>query len=647
MKLFLPGVFILCITFLLPSLRAQVTPYHLNGSAKQEDCNCYTLTPEEFTQSGSVWNIYKIDLTQSFDFKFNVFLGCKDLTGADGIVFVLQPISTSVGTVGSGIGYQGVSPSIGVTIDTWQNTNINDPAYDHIAIHKNGDLDHLSPNNLAGPVTAIAGNDNIEDCKWHVLRVVWDAAANILKAEIDGVERVRTTIDLVNSIFNGDSKVFWGFTAATGGANNHQRFCTSLNPGFTLSPNQVTCFPTPVQFVDSSASFGSILKWHWDFGDGSYDSLHQTPPAHVYPQPGNYDVTLKILGNNGCLSDTFKRRITIGSKPIADFNSLPLIACQNSPVDFNDISRVEYGTINNWVWDIGGQRSFAKNASFSSSTALNVPVQLEVRTKEGCISDKATRTISINAIPGIDFVPNDICADTTAKFSGINLNPTIPIRLWNWDFGDQKKDNGINVQHLYAKGGSYNVQLKATADNGCSTLPVQKALIVYKTRAFAGYDTIAAQGQSIILQGSGDGLFRWFPAAGLSDPTILNPIATLQRDAMYILTAYSPVGCVNVDTVKIKVYKGPDFYVPNAFTPNDDQKNDRLRCLAVGMSMIDFFKIYNRYGQLVYSSALYQPGWDGTIGGVKQPSGTYVWMARGKDATGKIYLKKGTVTLIR
>src|SRR5690606_8341162 len=101
-------------------------PYHLNGNARQENCNCYTITPDEFTQSGSLWNINKISLSQPFNYNFNVFLGCSD-AGADGIVFVLQPISTSVGSSGGGLGYQGVNPSIGIAIDTWINSENNDP----------------------------------------------------------------------------------------------------------------------------------------------------------------------------------------------------------------------------------------------------------------------------------------------------------------------------------------------------------------------------------------------------------------------------------------------------------------------------------------------------------------------------------------
>lgn len=647
MKYLLPAISVFCMEFYVQSMQAQVTPYHLNGAAYKENCNCYTLTPPEDNKSGSIWNINKIDLGQSFDFKFNVYLGCVDSDGADGIVFVLQAISTSIGTLGGGIGYERITPSIGITIDTWQNSGNSDPPYDHIAIHRDGDIDHFSPNNLAGPIAALTANDNIEDCKWHTLRVAWDAASKTLRADIDGVERVKTAIDLVNTVFNGDPKVFWGFTAATGGSNNHQRICTSLNPGFSLPADQQTCYPTPVQLLDSSASFGSILKWYWDFGDGYVDSIHQTPPPHIYPAPGNYQVTVKILGNDGCISDTFKRTVIIGSKPVADFNYAPPVACQNTPVNFKDLSSVQYGSINNWLWNINGQAFSIQNPIFTSSSPGNFPVQLSIRTKEGCVSEMSAQTVSINPIPVVDFTPTDICADTAAHLSGTNQDPTIAIRQWNWQFGDGQNDNSKTVQHVYARGGVFNIQLVAVAENGCSSVPVAKPIRVYKTRAFAGYDTIAAQNQSITLQASGEGLFRWSPATGLSDPTILNPVATLQKDAVYTLTAYTAAGCINTDTVSIKVYKGPAFYVPNAFTPNGDEKNDRFRCLAVGIATIEFFTVYNRYGQLVFSSASYQPGWDGSIRGVKQPAGTYVWMVRGKDFSGNVHFKKGTVTLIR
>jgi len=131
------------LVILLPafSLFAQeANPYHLNGSASQNSCNCYTLTPDQLQMSGSLWNKTKIDLNQPFDFKFEVYLGCQDAPGADGIAFLLQPLSTEVGTTGEGLGFQGIEPSIAVAIDTWQNPVHADPYYDNIAIHQDGNI---------------------------------------------------------------------------------------------------------------------------------------------------------------------------------------------------------------------------------------------------------------------------------------------------------------------------------------------------------------------------------------------------------------------------------------------------------------------------------------------------------------------------
>src|SRR4051812_2915828 len=106
-----PRSFLLCILAfagLVPfSLFAQEeTPYILNGSTIQESCNCYQLTYDQMFLAGSVWNKNLINLGESFNYVFSVYLGCKDRYGADGIVFVLQPVGTNLGSAGQGIGFQ-------------------------------------------------------------------------------------------------------------------------------------------------------------------------------------------------------------------------------------------------------------------------------------------------------------------------------------------------------------------------------------------------------------------------------------------------------------------------------------------------------------------------------------------------------------
>src|SRR5438477_9892174 len=120
--------------FILLISNHSFSQYILNGSATQNTCNCYTLTTEVQFDSGSVWNANKINLENSFDFHFNVYLGCLDFTGADGIVFILQQKSGQIGTAGEGMGFEGVSPSVGISLDTWQNANRHDPWFDHISI---------------------------------------------------------------------------------------------------------------------------------------------------------------------------------------------------------------------------------------------------------------------------------------------------------------------------------------------------------------------------------------------------------------------------------------------------------------------------------------------------------------------------------
>ena len=195
---------------------SQSNTYILNGSAQQNSCNCYTLTEDVVWQGGSVWNSRKINLNQSFDFWFNVYLGCKDDTGADGIVFMLQPLSTSIGTSGEGMGFAGVTPSIGIALDTYFNPNQNDPAYDHISIQANGNPNHSA--DLVSPVQASVTSSNIEDCQWHTLRIKRNAVTKTIEVYFDGTLRLTTQIDLIVNIFNNNPEVYWGFSGATGGS---------------------------------------------------------------------------------------------------------------------------------------------------------------------------------------------------------------------------------------------------------------------------------------------------------------------------------------------------------------------------------------------------------------------------------------------
>ncbi len=868
--------------------------YTINGSATQDNCRCYTLTPAQLTQSGSVWNNNRIDLTQSFNFTFDVNLGCNDGNGADGIAFVLQPISTSIGSTGSGLGYQGINPAVGVTLDTWQNTVEGDPAFDHIGIQLNGVLNHNAPENIAGPVTMLASGDNVEDCNWHTLRVSWDATTKTYAIYFDGVLRLSVVKDFVTDVFGGNPLVFWGFTGSTGGALNLQRFCTALTPRFRSLDAQKRCINEPINFIDSTSSFGPIVKRYWDFGDGSPVDSININPVHSYTAAGDYTVVLRVVGTDGCI-EVFTQVIRVGSKPVAyfkagnacadsllsltdssyttvgtinqwywqwpnsvtstqqnpvpvfntpgpktirlavksaegclsdttekvvqvyanptaaftlvnnicagkssQFNDIspapapdmitgwlwnfgngsngtqqnpapvytaagnytaslqvqtdkgcrslsvsqsitviakpvayfrPVSICENTLISLTDSSYTPGGSVvNGWWWNLGnGITSTQQNPSVIYPPGLPVTIQLVATNANGCISDTASRTLVIhekptarigytlplctnkahqfldssvvngdvinnwlwlfdnnntstlknpvqffnpglhvvklvvkssagcqgdtafrsyitNPKPDIAFTAENGCVKQDIRFTATTGNA---ISAWVWNYGDGVVGSAQNTQYAYSIAGTYTVSLYAIATTGCISDTIRKDIVISSTQAFAGNDVVAAAGQPVQLQAAGGQNYQWSPPDGLSDPGIGNPVAINYANRTYTLKASSAQGCESTDQITIRIFKGPDIYVPNAFSPNGDGRNDLLRAFPVGISKFAWFAVYNRYGETVFYTSNAAYGWNGFFQNKQQPQGAYTWMVSATDYTGKPMFKKGMVVLIR
>ncbi len=175
--------------------------------------------------------------------------------------------------------------------------------------------------------------------------------------------------------------------------------------------------------------------------------------------------------------------------------------------------------------------------------------------------------------------------------------------------------------------------------------------VIPKLPAFAGRDTAIVAGQSLQLNASGGLIYTWSPSTGMDNPNISNPILNLNAGydtITYRVRVSTPEGCAATDDIKITVFKTqPDIFIPTAFTPNGDRLNDVLIPKAVGMKQFNYFRVYNRWGVMLYSTTQQGQGWDGTYAGTAQASGTYVFAAQAIDYTGKPIIKKGTVVLIR
>jgi gliding motility-associated-like protein len=189
------------------------------------------------------------------------------------------------------------------------------------------------------------------------------------------------------------------------------------------------------------------------------------------------------------------------------------------------------------------------------------------------------------------------------------------------------------------------------ADYGCDFTATSKIKVVVQPviKAFAGNDTIAVKGVPHQLHGTGGINYTWTSPSGVNivSPFSQNAFATLNNDANFYLKVTDAIGCTGYDSIFVKVYEGPTYYVPNAFTPNGDGLNDIFRAIPVGISNTVYFRIFNRYGNLIFETTQWLKGWDGTFAGKPQPMGTYVWMVSGTDRNYKKVEMKGTVNLIR
>jgi gliding motility-associated-like protein len=174
-------------------------------------------------------------------------------------------------------------------------------------------------------------------------------------------------------------------------------------------------------------------------------------------------------------------------------------------------------------------------------------------------------------------------------------------------------------------------------------------IFVAKIKAYAGpSDTSVVLGQPLQLGASGSINYSWTPTTWLNNPLIHNPIALPQNDITYTVRVSNNFGCFDEASIRVHVFFiKPDLLVPNAFTPNGDDKNNIFKPIPIGMKSVDIFRVYNRWGQMLYSGTGNGSGWDGTFAGRKQEMATYVWYAEGTDYLNNKLKRKGSVILIR
>lgn len=201
--------------------------------------------------------------------------------------------------------------------------------------------------------------------------------------------------------------------------------------------------------------------------------------------------------------------------------------------------------------------------------------------------------------------------------------------------------------------GSITYRLKVKDANGCESRVSDEVKITFAAPAtvFIDSDSAVSINQPLHLIATDPAHnnfvdYRWTPAYGLNNPFIRDPVARLDKEMTYTVLATTKYNCKASASITVKVYRGPEIYVPNSFTPNGDGLNDVLKPIPVGLAEFHYLKVFNRFGQLLYTVTDPSKGWNGKVNG--EPGfGTYIWIAEGIDYKGNLIMRKGATTIIR
>ena len=360
-------------------------------------------------------------------------------------------------------------------------------------------------------------------------------------------------------------------------------------------------------------------------------------PGNVFTNldTGSYSITVKDA--SGCVSDTI---ISIHANCVSLSATASADTCGKG---LGSINALAFGGTAPYKYSINGT-DFQDSGLFEG---LKEETYTVIVKDAANLTDSMALPIDNKGIPVSVNAGNDV---SVCRGEKANLQATSDGTEFSWSPQYFLSDPGIlNPKVIPDTTTMYII----TARNGnCSATDSITVFVNPMPQAFAGKDTIAFLNQPLQLNGkdlagAGNSSYSWSPPSGLNNPHISDPVAMPANDITYVLTITTVHGCESSAQVNIKVFNRPEIYVPTAFTPNGDGLNDILKAKPFGLKEFRLFRVYNRFGQLVFSTTDATNGWNGFFHSKSQPAGVYIWVAEGISYNKTVIRRNGTVTLLR
>jgi gliding motility-associated-like protein len=408
------------------------------------------------------------------------------------------------------------------------------------------------------------------------------------------------------------------------------------------------CSPVTIDFNNSSSA---TTNFYWDFGNGTVDSVNFEPQV-TYVQPGQYITELIVLDTVCNASDTSTVVITV--YPNVSFN-LPnnIYLCTDTSLVL--IPSNILGGANNFIWSSSNQFSDTLNATVAdSSLELLVPTNavfyLSADNGNCFYSDSIeiqvfSESISISG-------PDSVCLNSPTLYTAVNSSQESFTYQWSPANIIQGPSNQASVsitpsanQYLY---------LQATSSNGCVVEDSMFVFVSYINPSLvqASVDPpIVNPGSTVTLTGSPSGFpfYQWVPSTGVLNPNAQTTEATVDESTVFTLIVSDGV-CSVSDTAEVKVYEIicelPYVFVPNAFSPNNDGNNDVLYVRGLFVEKM-LFRVFDRWGEMVFESTDVNYGWNGIFQGRKLDPDVYDYYLQVTCYGGLEKITKGNVTLMK
>lgn len=423
--------------------------------------------------------------------------------------------------------------------------------------------------------------------------------------------------------------------------DTYSRVITVKGPkgSFDLSKTNVCKSDTlTARLVDTS----NVVSYEWVLGNGFTQTGN--PLVFSYDNVGVMNFSLGLNGSGGCNIVSPSQTIEVDTL-VAKFNLSDSVLCAQSSIQITNLS---IGS-NQQLWNFGDS---------TTSTQLEPPphiyksgnyiVNLYITNSIGC-KDTARHSVTVNPLPNVVIsTDKNLCSSDKLILIATTNATTV---LWAPSLGL----NTTTTDTVVASPKKTSIY-KATVTFGttnCTASDSIKVYIPYAVVSPTDTTVVLNSGNTIpiILKDStGIGSFKWSPTTGLSCTTCLNPSVTPPAvKNNYTLVLLEPNGCF---TDTINIFIGIDtthqaFALPKAFRPGGEDINSYFKVRGRGIKQILEFNIYNRYGNLVFSTTDLSIGWDGTYEGQMQPMDTYIYTITVETYDGKISSAKGAVLLLR